>query len=163
MALRKPEGKPVLGPLEAELMDLVWKAERPVAVRELHEKLNHGRQPELAYTTVMTVMARLAEKGVLRRHREGRGYVYGAARADSGPGALVTGAHWVATLFVSIVAAGVLLGFRSIVDQVRASRVLARRVRALELPLSRELEGAVERAGLRGRVLLVDSPECFSF
>jgi len=83
--------------------------------------------------------------------------------ADSGPGALVTGAHWVATLFVSIVAAGVLLGFRSIVDQVRASRVLARRVRALELPLSRELEGAVERAGLRGRVLLVDSPECFSF
>ena len=82
MAPRKPEGKPVLGPLEAELMDLVWKADRPVAVRELHEKLNHGRQPELAYTTVMTVMARLAEKGVLRRQREGRGYVYEAAVAD---------------------------------------------------------------------------------
>ncbi|MDT5023656.1 MAG: hypothetical protein QOE61_82 [Micromonosporaceae bacterium] len=31
---------------------------------------------DLAYTTVMTVMARLAERGVLLRHRAGRGYAY---------------------------------------------------------------------------------------
>jgi Zn-dependent protease with chaperone function len=83
--------------------------------------------------------------------------------ADSGPDALVAGGHWVATVFVLIVAAGVLLGLRSIVDQVRASRALARRVRGLELPLLPELEIAADRAGLQGRVALVDSPECFSF
>jgi predicted transcriptional regulator len=83
VAPRKPEGKPILGPLEAELMELVWKSEHPVTVREVSKQLNKGRQPELAYTTVMTVMARLAEKGVLDRRREGRGFVYEAAVADS--------------------------------------------------------------------------------
>lgn len=69
--------------MEAELMELVWKLSRPVTVREVHDRLNAARGQALAYTTVMTVMARLAEKGVLGRRREGRGYVYEAAVADS--------------------------------------------------------------------------------
>lgn len=64
-------------------MELVWGLGRPLTVREVHDRLNAGRGQELAYTTVMTVMARLAEKGVLARRREGRGYVYEAAVADS--------------------------------------------------------------------------------
>ena len=32
--------------------------------------------PELAYTTVMTVLSRLAEKGTLQREKVGRGYLY---------------------------------------------------------------------------------------
>lgn len=42
-----------------------------------------GRSQPLAYTTVMTVMSRLAGKGILARRREGRGYVYEATVHDA--------------------------------------------------------------------------------
>ncbi len=73
----------VLGPLESEVMKAVWADRAPVTVRDVLDALNRGRKPELAYTTVMTVMARLAEKGVLRRTRQGRGYVYEAEVSDA--------------------------------------------------------------------------------
>jgi predicted transcriptional regulator len=72
----------VLGPLEAEVMEVVWATKEPVAVRAVLEQLNQGRDPQLAYTTVMTVMARLADKQVLHRTRETRGHLYEPAVAD---------------------------------------------------------------------------------
>ncbi|MCG8351653.1 MAG: BlaI/MecI/CopY family transcriptional regulator [Chloroflexales bacterium] len=63
----------VLGPLETEIMQLLWQEERST-VKKVHRKL--AQQREIAYTTVMTTMSRLAEKGVLNRHREGLAYVY---------------------------------------------------------------------------------------
>jgi predicted transcriptional regulator len=72
----------VLGPLEAEVMDVVWSSDGPVSVRTMLERLNDGRRQQLAYTTVMTVMSRLVEKEVLSRQREGRGYVYEASVSD---------------------------------------------------------------------------------
>lgn len=54
-----------------------------MGVREVLEALNHDRARPLAYTTVMTVMSRLAEKGILDRRREGRGYVYEALAQDA--------------------------------------------------------------------------------
>ena len=65
-----------LGPLETEVMQVLWKARRPLAVRDVLDRLNRRRQPPLAYTTVMTVLSRLAEKDVLQRVKHGRGYVY---------------------------------------------------------------------------------------
>ncbi len=73
----------MLGPLESEIMELVWAAPGPVSVREIEGSLNKGRPDQLAYTTVMTVMSRLAEKGVLTRVREGRGYRYEAVAPDA--------------------------------------------------------------------------------
>jgi len=72
-----------LGPLEAEVMERIWGAGEPMTVRQLVERINEGRRKPLAYTTVMTVMSRLAEKGALRRRSQGRGYVYEATAADS--------------------------------------------------------------------------------
>lgn len=71
------------GPLESEVMDAVWRAARPVAVREVVDDLNESRSESLAYTTVMTVMSRLAEKDVLSRRKVGRGYVYEANAPDA--------------------------------------------------------------------------------
>ena len=71
------------GPLEAEVMDVVWAAAGPVSVRDVAERLNDGRSEPLAYTTVMTVMSRLAQKHVLERRREGRGYLYEPSAADA--------------------------------------------------------------------------------
>jgi predicted transcriptional regulator len=73
----------VLGPLEGEVMRVLWKARRPVAVREVLASLNDGRRVPLAYTTIMTVMARLAVKGILNRHRSGRSFLYEAAVKDA--------------------------------------------------------------------------------
>ena len=63
-------------------MQVVWREKRPLTVRELLEQLNDGRSPQLAYTTVMTVMNRLTDKDVLRREPRGRGYVYEATASD---------------------------------------------------------------------------------
>ena len=71
------------GPLESEVMDTVWRAEGPVSVRAVVDELNEGRAEPLAYTTVMTVMSRLAEKEALSRRKAGRGYVYEANAPDA--------------------------------------------------------------------------------
>ncbi len=67
---RKRGLRRLLGDLESEVMEIVWKSAGPVTVRQVHQAIS--RQRELAYTTVMTVMGRLAEKGLLTR-REGDG------------------------------------------------------------------------------------------
>ncbi|HUG56529.1 MAG TPA: BlaI/MecI/CopY family transcriptional regulator [Candidatus Limnocylindrales bacterium] len=66
-------GDDFLGPLEAAVMDLVWKRGE-ATVREMVDALGPSRA--LAYTTVMTIMTRLHEKGLLARRRDGRGYTY---------------------------------------------------------------------------------------
>lgn len=65
---------PPLHALEAEVMEKVWRRER-ATVREILEALNAGAR-QRAYTTVMTIMARLHRKGLLRRKREGKTDVY---------------------------------------------------------------------------------------
>ncbi len=63
----------VLGPLETEIMQIAWR-EQVTTVKKVHRAMQPNR--EIAYTTVMTTMTRLAEKGVLARRREGLAYVY---------------------------------------------------------------------------------------
>lgn len=61
----------VLGPLEAEVMEAAWDL-GDVTVRDVHEVLNRSRA--VAYTTVMTTMGRLADKGLLRRVEDQRAH-----------------------------------------------------------------------------------------
>ena len=63
-----------LGQLETAIMQRLWAWGRPASVREVLEDLR--RERPLAYTTVMTVMDNLHSKGVLRRDKRGRAYVY---------------------------------------------------------------------------------------
>lgn len=63
-ARRKHSLSEVLGPLEAEIMDVVWDSGE-VTVRDVHQNLSANRT--IAYTTVMTTLGRLADKGLLRR------------------------------------------------------------------------------------------------
>ena len=55
-------------------MDRLWAAGSPLTVREVHEQLAAHRK--IAYTTVMTVLDRLAKKHVVRQEREGRAFRY---------------------------------------------------------------------------------------
>jgi predicted transcriptional regulator len=63
-----------LGDLEREIMTQLWDAGEPLTVRQVHERLSAER--DLAYTTVMTVLDRLAKKGVVTQERADRAYRY---------------------------------------------------------------------------------------
>src|SRR6266542_4318155 len=71
-------GTEVLGPLERRIMDYLWRS-GPSTVSETREALNRRSSHQLAYTTVMTILVRLHEKGYLTRAREARRYRYAAA------------------------------------------------------------------------------------
>jgi len=64
-----------LGSLERQVMDLIWEG-HACTVREVHAKMARA----VAYTTVMTTLDRLFKKGFVARTREGRAFVYTAAR-----------------------------------------------------------------------------------
>ena len=68
-----------LGDLESDVMRLVWE-KGEATVQDVQRALE-PRRP-LAYTTVMTVMSRLAQKGFLQRRKEGRAYVYAPAASQ---------------------------------------------------------------------------------
>jgi predicted transcriptional regulator len=63
-----------MGELEARVMDIVWDHGGWLTPAEVHRRLTRRRT--LAYTTVMTVLVRLYDKGLLERRRDGRAYAY---------------------------------------------------------------------------------------
>lgn len=65
----------ILGDLEADIMAVVWD-QRSATVRDVYEVMLGQRK--IAYTTVMTVMSRLAEKGILEKTKQGQTYRYRA-------------------------------------------------------------------------------------
>ncbi|HEX6041908.1 BlaI/MecI/CopY family transcriptional regulator [Longimicrobium sp.] len=58
----------VLGDLEARVMQAVWDLGRPASARVVHERVI--REHEVALLTVITVLNKLVEKRLLRRHKQ---------------------------------------------------------------------------------------------
>jgi predicted transcriptional regulator len=63
----------LLGPLEQEVMDVVWRL-GDATVRDVHDEL--AKRRAIAYTTVMTTMSRLATKQLLGRDTGGLAHRY---------------------------------------------------------------------------------------
>ncbi len=58
-------------------MDAVWREDGEVTVRQVLEALNAQRgAKQRAYTTIMTIMSRLADKGLLKHRRRGKAFFY---------------------------------------------------------------------------------------
>jgi len=68
-----------MGELEAEVMGQLWGAGRPLTPSEVRARVAGG----LAYTTVMTILGRLWDKGLAQRERQGRAYVYWPSVTDA--------------------------------------------------------------------------------
>ncbi|QVL55346.1 MAG: BlaI/MecI/CopY family transcriptional regulator [Simkaniaceae bacterium] len=64
--------KRLFGELETTILHLFSKSDKGLTVSDVMKRLG-GRN---AYTTIMTVMTRLFEKGVLKRTKQGRSYLY---------------------------------------------------------------------------------------
>jgi BlaI family transcriptional regulator, penicillinase repressor len=71
-----------LGQSQADIMNVFWRRRGGATVPELHDAINAGRtrrrEPELAYTSVLTLVQRLHARGLLEREPEGRGFRYRA-------------------------------------------------------------------------------------
>lgn len=75
MARRVIAGRRV-GDLENGVLEQLWSARDWLSGRELWERLGDGAR---AYTTVMTVLGRLVEKGLVERVEDDKGHRYRAA------------------------------------------------------------------------------------
>jgi BlaI family transcriptional regulator, penicillinase repressor len=67
-----------LGELERAIMDVLWQSPDTMTVRQVGGCLTDR---DLAHTTVMTVLDRLAKKGFVRRQRAGRAWRYRPAES----------------------------------------------------------------------------------
>ena len=67
-----------VGELEGAVMNVLWRTPEGMTAREVLTALPG---PELAVTTVLTVLDRLQRKGMVERKREGRAHRYTAARS----------------------------------------------------------------------------------
>jgi BlaI family penicillinase repressor len=68
---------PTLTPQELAIMKVVW-AREPATVRDVYDQLRARR--DVAYTTVLTMMKILEQKGYVTKERVDRAFVYRAAR-----------------------------------------------------------------------------------
>ena len=67
-----------LGELEAEAMEQLWSSTDKLSVHDLVDRLGTSRQ--LAYTTVLTVVTHLHQKGWVEREKRQRAYFYYPSR-----------------------------------------------------------------------------------
>ena len=72
-------GRRPAGELEAGVLSVLWAAGRPLVPAAVHA----GLGPDVAYTTVTTILHRLHHKGVVTRLRHGRGYAYAPAQDEA--------------------------------------------------------------------------------
>jgi len=79
MADRTHKRRPA-GALEAEIVAALWAAREPLTPKAVQAELGG----KLAYTTVMTALTRLYEKGVVSREKRGRAYAYTAVLDSPG-------------------------------------------------------------------------------
>lgn len=69
--MRQPTRR-AAGELEAEVLATLWRADEALTPGQVRDRLGS----DLAYTTVMTILSRLYDKGSVTRTRSGRAYVY---------------------------------------------------------------------------------------
>lgn len=78
-----PHLPPEMTPAEFDLMKALWRIERGT-VAQIRTEHNRAQGVDLAYTTVMTLLNRLAAKGALRVARSRQPFAYRPAfRRDS--------------------------------------------------------------------------------
>jgi predicted transcriptional regulator len=79
-------GRRAAGELESAVLGVLWNAREPLSPGEVREVLarTDGTGAALSYSTVVTILTRLHEKGSLSRHRDGRAYRYAPVSDEAG-------------------------------------------------------------------------------
>ncbi|MCB0859288.1 MAG: BlaI/MecI/CopY family transcriptional regulator [Solirubrobacterales bacterium] len=69
------------GELQLEVMKTLWRLDAQVGVEDVRSKLPADKQG--AYTTIQTILNRLAERGLVKRKRHGKNVFYRAAVSEA--------------------------------------------------------------------------------
>jgi len=112
-------------------MEVLWQTDSALTVRQVSNGLD---QRELAHTTVMTVLDRLAKKGFARRERDGRAWRYRPA---------ATREAYVAELMLT--------ALDQTGDRVAALARFAQSVSGVEAEVLREALTGTELSGAQGQ------------
>jgi predicted transcriptional regulator len=128
MAKRKNQLDGLLGPLESQVMEAVWRL-GDTTVRDVHADLAPSR--DLAYTTIMTTMARLAAKGLLERDTAGLAHRYRptVSREDYARSTVTSVVDWLVESFPE----PAMSYFVEVVDGAESDAMTALRARVDEL------------------------------
>lgn len=107
------------GHLERDIMRVIWQTDRPVTGHEIADSLVPSK--DLAYTTLLTILDRLREKGYLTRFRDGRAFRYQAVVSEE---------DYAASLMAQVLNAadnrsGALLRFAGSLDPAEAAALRA--------------------------------------
>ncbi|QZZ19047.1 BlaI/MecI/CopY family transcriptional regulator [Leptothermofonsia sichuanensis E412] len=119
-----------LGPLEAEILQIIWDL-GTVTVKDVHARILSNPERELAYTSVTTVLQRLAQKGWLACDKQGKTHLWKALITREEAQALR--AYEQLNQFLAIGNPDVVAAFADQLDQTSVEQIeaIAQRLRAI--------------------------------
>ncbi|MBW4582300.1 MAG: BlaI/MecI/CopY family transcriptional regulator [Tildeniella nuda ZEHNDER 1965/U140] len=119
-----------LGPLEAEILHIVWDI-GTVTVKDVHDRILSDPERELAYTSVTTILQRLTQKGWLLCDRQSRVYTWQALISKEQ--ALALRAYEQLNQFLAVGNPDVVAAFADSLDQTSVDQLeaIAQRLRAI--------------------------------
>lgn len=119
-----------LGPLEAEILQIIWDL-GTVTVKDVHARILSNPERELAYTSVTTVLQRLAQKGWLACDKQGKTHLWKALITREEAQALR--AYEQLNQFLAIGNPDVVATFADQLDQTSVEQIeaIAQRLRAI--------------------------------
>ncbi|MFI6599292.1 BlaI/MecI/CopY family transcriptional regulator [Nonomuraea sp. NPDC050536] len=135
---RRTSGRRPPGALEQEILDCLTASDRPLTPGEVLTRMGG----ELAYTTVMTTLARLHKRGLTEREPSGRAYAYRIASDAEAARSIAVAAQMRRLLGTGSDRAGVLTHFIADLGP-EDERLLAELLRDFEA--GRQAGGAVQR------------------
>ncbi|PZU94026.1 MAG: CopY family transcriptional regulator [Pseudanabaena sp.] len=124
-----------LGPLETEILNMVWDGAR-LGATEIHDRILADPDRELAYGSVMTVLRRLEQKGWIKCEKEGR-ILYWQARISREEALAIT-AYDQLNRFLEISNADMVAAFANDLDRASIDKLEAIATRLQNIRQSRE-------------------------
>ena len=124
-----------LGPLESELLNIIWDSKR-LSATDIHDRILTDPDRELAYGSVMTVLRRLEQKGWINCEKEGR-TLYWQARISRDEAQSLTAYHQL-NRFLEVGDADIVAAFANDLDRTSMDKIEAIAARLKNLRQSRE-------------------------
>jgi len=124
-----------LGPLESELLNIIWDSKR-LSATDIHDRILTDPDRELAYGSVMTVLRRLEQKGWVNCEKEGR-TLYWQARISRDEAQSLAAYHQL-NRFLEMGDADIVAAFANDLDRTSMDKIEAIAARLKNLRQSRE-------------------------
>ena len=124
-----------LGPLESELLNIIWDSKR-LSATDIHDRILTDPDRELAYGSVMTVLRRLEQKGWVNCEKEGR-TLYWQARISRDEAQSLAAYHQL-NRFLEVGNADIVAAFANDLDRTSMDKIEAIAARLKNLRQSRE-------------------------